>query len=98
MKLPGLDTRNSLAPALQELLAQREEMRAEPLARRERISESIVALALLLACVGLAQIQTTGDFNLGHAIVLGAAYAIATNVQFRVGAGFTVPTQVVLVP
>ena len=98
MKLPTLDTRSAAAPALQELLAERATSEPEPLAGRDRFSEAAFGVALLAACVVLAAVDGVDDFSVGPAAVLVAMYAIASRVRFHVGAGYTVPTQLVLLP
>lgn len=98
MKLPGLDSNTSISPALEELLAERDRLRAEPLAARERLSEGILAVLLFGACFAIAQISGKTKLDVGPAIALTVAYAIATRVRFRVGSGFTVPAQLVLIP
>lgn len=98
MKLPTLDTQASLAPALEELLADRQVHEPEPLERRDRIAEAGVGGALV-AVAALIAVQTgVDDVDIGAACVLVLMYAIACNVRFHVGVGYTVPTQLVLVP
>jgi HD-GYP domain-containing protein (c-di-GMP phosphodiesterase class II) len=98
MKLPMLDTHSPAAPALQELLEERAFAASEPLPRRDRVSELLFGVALVAVCAVMAVLDGTGGFHLGPAIVLVSMYAIATRVRFHVGGGYTVPTQLVLVP
>src|SRR5215212_5393854 len=98
MKLPTLDTQASLAPRLEELLADRQVSEPEPLTRRNHIAEAGVGGALLLVS-GLIAAQTGAhDVDIGVTVVLVLMYAVACNVRFHVGVGYTVPTQLVLVP
>lgn len=98
MKLPTLDLQSGMAPALEELLADRQTHEPEPLARRDRISETAFGLVLFGVCAGIAAEDGLDGLHLGPAAVLVLMYAFACGVRFHVGAGYTVPTQLVLVP
>jgi diguanylate cyclase (GGDEF)-like protein len=68
--------------------------------RRERRAETVVAAAFL-AAGGAMLLAFSGDgrpLDPGTAAVLVAAYALVMRVRFQIGAGYAVPTQIVLVP
>jgi signal transduction histidine kinase len=72
---------------------------AAPMEPRRRVTEGLIGLAFLVAALALAVLADADrSWNAGHAIVLTALFALATRVQFDVGAGYTVPTQAVFVP
>jgi HD domain len=68
-----------------------------PLQARERRAELIGAITFVLA-TGALVLWAPGGGEAPLALALVVAYALASNVRFDVGAGFTVPTQLVLVP
>ena len=68
-----------------------------PLQARERRAELIGAVVFVLA-TGALILSAPGGGVAPLALALVVAYALASNVRFDVGAGFTVPTQLVLVP
>src|SRR5438874_5512797 len=98
MRLPTLDSGNALAPAMERLLDEASSREAEPAAPRERRAEAGAAAALIAASVAVQLIWPGRSIEVGPAIALTVAYALATRVRFYVGAGFTAPTQLVLVP
>jgi putative nucleotidyltransferase with HDIG domain len=63
-----------------------------------RRSELIGGAAFLTAAGALALLGGAAGFSLGTAAVYVIAIAVASNVRFDVGPGFTVPTQAVFVP
>jgi putative nucleotidyltransferase with HDIG domain len=60
--------------------------------------ELLIAGAYLVAALALAALGDTGGFSVATAVVYVAGIAIAGHVRIDVGAGFTVPTQLVFVP
>jgi HD-GYP domain-containing protein (c-di-GMP phosphodiesterase class II) len=69
----------------------------QPLQRPELRAELVGAAMLALAAAGLiAWSPPAAEPPLAIALVV--AYALASNVRFDIGTGFTVPTQLVLVP
>jgi putative nucleotidyltransferase with HDIG domain len=99
MKLPMLDTRSALAPVMENLFAENDEREPDPLSRREHVTELTLALLLVVACWVIAGFSSdVGHLAAGPAIVLTLTYALATRVRFYVGAAYTVPTQIVLMP
>lgn len=68
------------------------------LSGRERVVEALFASGFALTALGLATLPDTRPSSLVLAAALVAFYAVAGRITFEVGAGFTVPTQLVLVP
>jgi HD-GYP domain-containing protein (c-di-GMP phosphodiesterase class II) len=86
-------------PALQRLLAEARPRSGRALEGRERATEVVAALAFTAAACAAALTLPRGrpaDLALGLALV--AVYAFAARVRFYVGAGYTIPTQLVFVP
>ncbi len=73
--------------------------RPERLLAREQLADGAFALSFLIAAVLLAWLAPA-DRHLDPllALALVAAYALVARAEFPAGAGFAVPTQVVLVP
>ena len=66
---------------------------------REQIADGAFALAFLVAAVALVFLApATRELSPLLAVALVAAYALVARAEFPAGAGFAVPTQVVLVP
>jgi HD-GYP domain-containing protein (c-di-GMP phosphodiesterase class II) len=97
MRIPGLDSQ-SMAPAFEQLFATGGANETEPLARRERVSDGLLGLLLIAASLTMAAID--GNWHLDAEAVLAYVplYAVACRIRFYVGAGYTIPTQLVLVP
>jgi HD-GYP domain-containing protein (c-di-GMP phosphodiesterase class II) len=98
VKLPTLDISRSLAPALERLLGDASAREPERTSKRERRAELAAGAALVAACVAIQATWPDGELRAGPAATLTAAYALATRARFYVGAGYTAPTQLVLVP
>jgi putative nucleotidyltransferase with HDIG domain len=75
------------------------ERRQRPLTRREVLC-SLPFVASFLAVAGALALFTepAREFSLPLAIAFIVVYALAEGIQFSTGAGYTVPTQLVLVP
>ena len=97
MRLPGLDSQ-TMAPAFEQLFAEGHANEREPLTRRERLSDLGIGAALIAVSLLTAAIDGDWHVDVEAAIVLIALYAIACRVRFYVGAGYTIPTQLVLMP
>src|SRR3954449_10759322 len=97
VKIPGLDSQ-TLAPAFEQLFLEGHANEREPLNRRERLSDGGLGLVLIAVAVALAAIGDGWHAEPGAALVLIPLYAIACRVRFYVGAGYTIPTQLVLMP
>ncbi len=87
-----------LTSAAERLMAERHERQRARTARRETIVEAAFTLALLVIGVALPVVAGAPAPALGTTIALVAALALVSRVEFDVGAGFTVPTQLVFVP
>jgi putative nucleotidyltransferase with HDIG domain len=86
-------------PYVEELLGNASGRAAAPLPRRE-LSAELACGALLLVAVAALALFAPSDRALEPIAALGliAAFAVAQQVQFEVGIGYTVPTQLVLMP
>jgi len=75
------------------------EQRAKPMPTALRRSEALIAAAYLLAAVALpAFAGLEGKFSLPTAALYVLGMAVASQIRFDTGAGFTVPTQALFVP
>jgi putative nucleotidyltransferase with HDIG domain len=93
------DLRSGLTPAVEELQQSWDEARPEPLRGRELAAEAVTAAAFLAAAVVLAvTVPFEREFDAPLAATLVAVYALMARVRFPIGYGFTIPTQLVLVP
>jgi HD-GYP domain-containing protein (c-di-GMP phosphodiesterase class II) len=93
------DLRSGLTPAVEELHQSWDKGRPEPLRGRELAAEAATAGSFLVVAVALAVLlpaERTLDVPL--AVTLVATYALMARVHFPIGYGFTIPTQLVLVP
>jgi diguanylate cyclase (GGDEF)-like protein len=85
--------------AADRLLEESWEGRSRRLPRRELLTEVAFALLFVAAACGLLLFEgATSGFDLAVAAVLVGLYAILAGVEFPVGAGNVLPTQLVLVP
>ena len=67
--------------------------------RRERLANRLFLGGFVLAAVVLAAVATAArELDVLLAVALLTAYVVATRVEFSVGAGYGVPTQLVFVP
>jgi leucyl aminopeptidase (aminopeptidase T)/HD-GYP domain-containing protein (c-di-GMP phosphodiesterase class II) len=73
-------------------------LRASPLSPSLLRAELVGFVCFVIAAALLALLGTSESVPLGAAAVYVFAIAVASNVRFDVGAGFTVPTQAVFVP
>jgi HD-GYP domain-containing protein (c-di-GMP phosphodiesterase class II) len=93
------DLRSGLTPAVEELHQSWDRGRPEPLRGRELAAESVTAGAFLAVAVALAVLlPAERDFDVPLAVTLVATYGLMARVHFPIGYGFTIPTQLVLVP
>ena len=72
--------------------------RGIPLRRNVRRGELFIGGGYLAVAVALAALRGVGQFSPATAVLYCVALAVAMNVRFDVGAGYTVPTQAVFVP
>jgi putative nucleotidyltransferase with HDIG domain len=98
--MPEHDTTpSSLDGEADGLVAQSRERVLARLGDRERVSSLVVGGAFLAAAIPLALVPSS-ERSPSHLLIaaLVAAYAAASRVLFEVGAGFALPTQLLLVP
>ncbi|MEA2404884.1 MAG: hypothetical protein QOE08_1531 [Thermoleophilaceae bacterium] len=95
----GLGSGPHLDPAMDAALERRVEQQPERLDRRERRVEFALAAVTVAAGIGLVlALPQHKPFDLRLAVVLTLAFAVTARVQFHDGVGYTVPTQLALVP
>jgi HD-GYP domain-containing protein (c-di-GMP phosphodiesterase class II) len=93
------DLRSGLTPAVVQLHQGWDETYPEPLRGRERVTEAVTAAAFLATAVAMAVlIPSDRGFDPLLAATLVAVYALMARVRFPIGHGFTIPTELVLVP
>jgi len=83
---------------IDELVEETRSRQAQPLTPRERATAGAMAAAFLAVAVPLAVHTAPGAARLPAILLLTALYAAASVVEFEVGTGAAVPTQLVLVP
>jgi len=103
----GTDRNDGVAPRLalersagvQRLLSQGRPQLPERMLSSELRAEMIVALAFIAAAVPLALFSPrVGGRSPGLVLLLVVLYAVTSRIEFDVGAGYGVPTQLVFVP
>jgi HD-GYP domain-containing protein (c-di-GMP phosphodiesterase class II) len=93
------DLRSGLTPAVEELHQSWDKGRPEPLRGRELVAEAVTAGGFLVVAVALATLlPAERALDVPLAVTLVATYALMARVHFPIGYGFTIPTQLVLVP
>jgi HD-GYP domain-containing protein (c-di-GMP phosphodiesterase class II) len=93
------DLRSGLTPAVEELHQSWDEGRPERLRGRELAAEAATAAAFLAVATALAVLMPEErSFDAPLAVTLVVTYALMARVRFPIGYGFTIPTQLVLVP
>ena len=96
---PFEDLRSGLTPAVEQLRESWDETYPEPLRGRELAVEAATAAVFLAVAASLAVFVQSGPaFDAPLAVALVATYAVLAMVRFPIGYGFTIPTQIVLVP
>jgi diguanylate cyclase (GGDEF)-like protein len=86
-------------PRIQRLLERWQPHRPRRLTPRELRVEAVTAVTLVLVAVALpALLPDQRALDAGVAVALVACHAVASRVRLYVGAGFSMPTQLVLVP
>jgi putative nucleotidyltransferase with HDIG domain len=91
-------TKPHLTGAAERLLAERRERQRAPVERREAIVEASFAFALLAVALALPQLFAAEAPPAGVTAGLIVAFALVCRVEFDVGAGYTIPTQILFVP
>jgi hypothetical protein len=96
---PFEDLRSGLTPAVEQLRESWDETYPKPLRGRELAVEAATAAAFLAVAVSLAVFVQSGPaFDAQLALALVGTYAVLAMVRFPIGYGYTIPTQIVLVP
>ncbi len=94
-----MSTRTEISPGTQRLLEGALSRRPERLLAREQLADGAFAAVFLVAAVLFAWLAPAErHLSPGLAAALVAAYVLVGRAEFASGAGFAVPTQVVLVP
>ena len=91
-------TKPHLTGAAERLIAGQRERSRDPVPRREWLVESIFAVALLAVAIGLPMAFDAQTPPLGLTVGLVVSFAVVSRVAFDVGAGYTIPTQIIFVP
>src|SRR5919201_232114 len=69
------------------------------LGQRERLGETLAGVGFLAVATALVVLlPSTRSLDVAPAVLLLSAYALASRIKFEVGAGYTVPTQLLFVP
>jgi diguanylate cyclase (GGDEF)-like protein len=85
--------------ATERLLESSWDARSRGISRRELLTELAAGALFLSATAALVVVSDgTGGVHVGLAAILVAVYAIVSRVEFPIGAGYVVPSQLVLVP
>jgi putative nucleotidyltransferase with HDIG domain len=93
------DLRGGLTPAVEELVEGFDEgLRSPPRSRELLVESASTAAFLAVAAALIVLVPDQRELDLPLALALTAAYALASQVRFPIGYGYTVPTQLVFVP
>jgi len=96
---PFEDFRSGLTPAVEQLRESWDQSYPDALRARELAVEATTAAAFLAVAVAMAVLlPAERAFDAPLALTLVATYAVLAQVRFPIGYGFTIPTQIVLVP
>src|SRR5436309_15446202 len=87
-----------LDPEAGELIAESRGRLAERLAGRDRLVTPLLGGGLVAAAIAMMLLQTRPDVPRLLTVLLVATYAVSSRVEFEIGAGSAVPTELVLVP
>ena len=89
----------SLDPGALRLFEEAQPRRPQRLTQREQVFESVFAMTFVAASIAFGLlVDGQRGWDWLDAVALVAAFALLSRVRFDVGGGFTVPTQLVLVP
>jgi len=81
------------------LIEQSRQLAATPLGDRDRLASLLLAVPFLLVAVALAVLaDSSRQAGLWSFVVFVVSYALASRIDFEIGTGSAVPTQLVLVP
>ncbi len=92
------DSKPHLTASAERLMADRHERQGRRAAFREALVETSFAVAFLVTAAALPIVFGAAAPDAGLAIALIVAWALVSRVEFDVGAGFTIPTQILFVP
>ena len=96
---PALSDRRLEGLEGEELIERGRDLAAQPLEGRELVGEMVAAIGFVACAAAMALLlDAERSLSIVLACTLVAAYVVAAQIKFEVGAGFTVPTQLVLVP
>jgi HD-GYP domain-containing protein (c-di-GMP phosphodiesterase class II) len=94
-----MSTAAPMNAATERLLGEAAERRVSGLPNRERLVEGVFALASLIAIIGFALLtHPARELSVPLAVTFVVAYALVAQVEFVLGDGFLVPTQIIAVP
>src|SRR5882724_10715432 len=81
------------------LIEQSRQLAARPLGDRDRLASLLLGSSFLVVSVGLAAFaHSSRQAGIVTFVVFVASYALASRIDFEIGTGSAVPTQLVLVP
>jgi HD-GYP domain-containing protein (c-di-GMP phosphodiesterase class II) len=81
------------------LIERSRQLAATPLGDRDRLASLLLGSSFLAVAVALAALaHSSRHVGLGTLVVFVASYALASRIDFEIGTGSAVPTQLVLVP
>jgi putative nucleotidyltransferase with HDIG domain len=92
------DSKPHLTAPAERLMAARHERQGRHAAFREALVETLFAIAFLATAVVLPVAFDAPVPDAAVAVALIVAWAFVSRVEFDVGAGFTIPTQILFVP
>jgi len=99
MPMDGWMADSILRTRLHSLLERSRPHRPRRLTSREARVEAVAAAGYVAVAAGMALgLESTRTLPVGTALMLVVAYALASRIRLYVGAGYAVPTQLVLVP
>ena len=88
-----------LNAATERRIAEQLERRQQRLARRELLGTGLFACGFMAAAVGLAMLaEPARELSIPLALAFLAALVVADRIEFTVGSGYAVPSQLVFVP
>jgi diguanylate cyclase (GGDEF)-like protein len=92
--------RGESSAAVDRLLEDSWTERLSPIPCRQRLAGGAMTLAFVIAACALVVVAPAASAQASLALIVGLAvsYAVSTRVEFPVGAGYAVPTQLFLIP
>jgi putative nucleotidyltransferase with HDIG domain len=87
-----------MSPAVTQLIEGYERAMPEPLSHRERLVEGLFAALAIGVAASMTTLHAERSLSAATVVLMLLAYAVAKRVRFAVGAGYTIPTQIVFVP